>query len=491
MERVNPEFTPLRIFLLAAAVGLMASVTFMMDKPIFFAAALIGLVGAVPILQNPRLGLYLTVASIPLEEVGELGDFLPIDISITKILALATLLALALNIALRKIGLVWRWQIGVMLVCWLWGALTLFDALDVKRGMQELVIQGTTIMFLVLTFNLLRTKKQLVIALLAFSVVSAGTFAWAGVQRILPGTEIAERVGWLEEGETDAGVEVSNLEADSIGTVKRSTGTTSHSNILGTNTALLLPLLLAFMRLSRYRTWQALALIGIGCCAVGAVVSLSRTGILTYIVILPMLLLARFIVITPPRALLVLVAAIASIPFLPDGVVRIFDPRNYISTKSVSVSERFKLWDAAIRAAFDNPVSGFGFGDNRGIFDYYHNPWNPGLLTVHSTYLQVLIETGFIGLLLLLFFFYCLVRMFWRAAVLFRRQHDQVGWHLTIAILISLIAFLIMGAIAYDFMRIGFKNMWFMIGCGIVLYNIALAQERQLLRGEHAALRRA
>jgi len=490
MERVNPEFTPLRIFLIAAAVGLAASVTFVMDKPIFFALALIALFGAVPILQNPRLGFYLTVASIPLEEVGELGNFLPIDISITKILALATLLAFALNVVLRKVGLVWRWQMGVMLVWWLWGGLTLFDALDVSRGMQELVIQGTTIMFVVLTFNLLRTKKQLLIALMAFAVVSAGTFAWAGVQRILPGTEIAERVGWLEEGETEAGVEVSNLEADSIGTVKRSTGTTSHSNILGTNTALLLPVLLALMRLARYRTWQFLALVGIGCCAVGAVVSLSRTGILTYVIILPMLMLARFVVVTPPRALLVGVAAIASIPFLPDGVVRIFDPRNYLSAKSVSVSERFKLWDAAIRAGFDNPISGFGFGDNRGIFDYYHNPWNPGLLTVHSTYLQVLIETGFVGLLLLLFFFYCLIRMFWRAAALFRRQRDPVGWNLTIAILISTIAFLIMGAIAYDFMRIGFKNMWFLIGCGFVLYNIAIRQEKELVLGRQAALRR-
>ncbi|MDZ7784564.1 MAG: hypothetical protein U5K56_17040 [Halioglobus sp.] len=61
-------------------------------------------------------------------------------------------------------------------------SLTLFDALDTMRGVQELVIQGTTIMLLILTFNLLRTKRQVFIALVAFSIVSAGTFAYAGVQ---------------------------------------------------------------------------------------------------------------------------------------------------------------------------------------------------------------------------------------------------------------------------------------------------------------------
>jgi O-antigen ligase len=172
------------------------------------------------------------------------------------------------------------------------------------------------------------------------------------------------------------------------------------------------------------------------------------------------------------------VAGLMSLPFLPEGVTRIFDPRNYLSSQSVSVSERFKLWDAAFRAFLENPITGFGFGDNRGIFEFYNNPWTPGLLTVHSTYLQVLIETGIVGLLILLFFFYCLLRMFWRAARLYHKQGDAVGWNLSIAVLISLVAFLVMGAIAFDFMRIGFKNMWFLIGCGIVLYNIAIRQER-------------
>ncbi len=478
MDRAIENRNAQRVFFVALAAGLLASTAFVIDKPLFFAAGLVGLVGVIPILRNPRLGLYLTAATIPLDEVGELGNILPmIDISITKIFALVTLMSWVLNLVMRKYRFLWHWQVGVFLLYWLWGALTLFDALDTMRGLQELVIQGTTILFLILTFNLLRTKRQVLVALIAFATVSAGSFAYAGVQRILPGAEIDERIGWLEEGESVAGLEVSNIESDTIGTVKRSTGTTAHSNVLGASTAFLVPVLLALMKLARYRLWQGLALVGVGCCLVGVVVSLSRTGMLTYIVILPMLLLARLLVITPPRAALVAVAAIASIPFLPEGVTRIFNPTNYLANKSVSVSERFKLWDAAFRAFIENPLTGFGFGDNRGILDFYYSPWNTGLLTVHSSYLQVLIETGIIGLLILVFFFYCLLRMFWRAATLYRRQGDALGWNLSIAILISFTSFLIIGAIAFDFMRIGFKNMWFLIGCGIALYNIARHQE--------------
>ena len=119
-------------------------------------------------------------------------------------------------------------------------------------------------------------------------------------------------------------------------------------------------------------------------------------------------------------------------------------------------------------------------------------PWSDGLL--HAVFQAATCRTaGFntiplaaetitdAGLLLmiLLMFFACLLKMFWRAAELFKRQRDTFGWHMIIAILISFVSFLIIGAIAFDFMRIGFKNMWFLIGCGIALYNIALYQARQ------------
>ena len=475
-----------KVLLFTTIISLGASIFLIIDKPIFYFAALVGLVVLVPIIKYPRLGFYLTVAAIPLDEVGDLGKLLPnIDISIVKIFALLTIFSWLIHIGLKKMRLVWHPAATLFLLYFLVGALSLVDAIEFKRGLQELIIQGTTILFFILTFNMLRTKKHFLIALTCFSIVSSGTFAWAGIQRMLPSSVIEERIGWLEEGEATSGTEVSTIESDSLGgIVKRSTGTTAHSNILGASTAFLLPILFAFLKLSRKTTVKAIILVGIGCCLLGAVVSLSRTGVLSYIFVISMLIATGLIVITPVRVLILTLAIVISIPFMPDGVARIFDPSNYFSSKSVSVSERYKLWAAASRAFIDNPINGFGFGNNRGIFDYYHNPWNPGLLTVHNTYLQVLIETGFFGLLILGFFFYKVIKTFLQARKMFLKQEDEMGATFSTAILISVISFLLMGAIAFDFMRVGFKNMWLMIACSVVLYYIAVNQSTKQAQQE-------
>lgn len=457
------------------ALGVLIAALLPLGKPALVIAAAAGVLVVIPILANPRLGLYLTIAAIPLEEVGKLGKVLPfVNITVVKLFALLTLCAWLLHLVSRRIDFVWRPEAGLLLLYLVAGALSLVDAAEVGRGLQEMVIFASTALFFIMVFNLLRTKRQLVTALVVLSVVSAGTFAYAGIQRVVSGTEIAERVGWLEEGEAAAGVEISNIEAATVGTVRRSTGTTAHSNVLAANTAFLFSVLAGLMALTRRPVLRLLGLAGMVCCLVGAVVSLSRTGMLTYVIVVPLLLFAGLLRITPMRVVLVLVAAVLSIPFLPEGVSRILDPTNYFSTSSVSVSERLKLWQAAAAAFVDHPFNGMGIGNNRGIFDYYHNPWNPGLLTVHSSYLQILVETGLPGLLVLGYFFQRVIRLFLRARVLFARQHDRTGFVLATSLLISFVSFLLIGAIAFDFMRIGFKNMWLFIGCSVVLYHVAI-----------------
>ena len=438
-----------------------------------------GLLLAIPILIQPRWGFYLTVAAIPLDDVGKLGNILPfVDITIAKILALLTIASWILHLAMRKVRFIWSYEIGIFLFYFLIAVLSLADALELKRGLQELIILGTTIVFFTMVFNLLTQQKHIMIALTLFTIVSVGTFGYAVVQRFLPGTQIAERIGWLEEGEATHGVEISNIESQSLGgTVMRSTGTTAHSNVLAANTAFLVPILFAFLRFSHSRWLRLSILASFGICISAAVVSLSRTGILAFAIILPQLIYFRLIKVTSPRIAVVLIAAIISIPFLPEGVSRIFNPTNYFSSQSVSVSERYKLWDAATKAFFDNPLSGFGVGNNRGILEYYLDaPWNPGLLTVHNSYLQIAIETGIFGLLCMLYFLIRIFRKLSHARRIFIQYNDDWGAAFATSLRISFISFLIIGALAFDFMRIGFKNMWFFIGCSIALYRIALLQ---------------
>ena len=176
------------------ALGVLIAALLPLGKPALVIAAAAGVLVVIPILANPRLGLYLTIAAIPLEEVGKLGKVLPfVNITVVKLFALLTLCAWLLHLVSRRIDFVWRPEAGLLLLYLVAGALSLVDAAEVGRGLQEMVIFASTALFFIMVFNVLRTKRQLLTALVVLSVVSAGTFAYAGVQRVVSGTEIAER----------------------------------------------------------------------------------------------------------------------------------------------------------------------------------------------------------------------------------------------------------------------------------------------------------
>jgi putative inorganic carbon (HCO3(-)) transporter len=462
------------VYLIFAALGTIATVFLVTDSVKFYAAIPVGVIGLLVIISRPRLGFYLTIMSIPLEMAGKIGNILPfVNLTLAKIFALATLLAWTVHVLARKTQIVWPKEVIVLCLYFIAGLISLIDAEEQTRGYQELIILASTIIFLFLVCNLIRSREHMTRTLALFAVVSLATFAYAVVQRVLPNTEIKERIGWLEEGEASNGLEVSGIESKSIGVVRRATGTTAHSNVLAADTAFLVPILFGFMNLSRNRWIKILLWTGVGICFAAAIASLSRTGMLTYLLILPMLLATKLLRINIVGILLGFIGFLASIPFLPEGISRIFNPELYLSKNSVSVSERYKLWDAAIRALADHPFNGMGIGNNRGIFAYYENSWNPGLLTVHNSYLQVGIETGMIGMAAILAFIIFLLYRGLKARRIYAKLGDEWGYVMSTSIMISITAFFIMGALAYDFMRIGFKNMWLMMGCLVLLHRLA------------------
>jgi O-antigen ligase len=439
-----------------------------------YAALLMGCLLFLIIFIRPIIGIYLTLMSIPLEMAGKIGEIIPsINLSYVKIFALITLITWGFQVSMKRMEFNWPKEMTLLCFYLIACLLSLPDALEFKRGLQEIALVTTTVLFFLMLINFIKNRDQLNKALVLFTIASVLTFSYAVIQRFLPGSEIKERIGWLEKGEATYGLETSGIESKTIGVVQRSTGTTAHSNVLAANTAFLTPLLFGFMRLTRKISLKLIIWAGIATCIAAAIVSLSRTGMLTYLIVLPLLVYTKIIRITVPGILLLGSLLVMSIPFLPEGVSRIFDVSNYFSSKSVSVTERFGLWDAAIHAFMDYPLNGFGIGNNRGIFKYYYNPWNQGLLTVHCSYLQVAIETGILGLITLLVFLRSIVKKFLLARKSFIDDSDEWGFTISTCLLISFVSFLIMGAIAFDFSRIGFKNMWFFMASSVVLYSIS------------------
>ena len=101
MSTVNPRIHTTRrlevdwqrywpVFLALIGMGLAGVLLLTSWK--YFLAGCGGLVLGTLVVLRPRLGFYLTVASVPLEAIGKLGNlFKNFDLSIAKIMALLTI----------------------------------------------------------------------------------------------------------------------------------------------------------------------------------------------------------------------------------------------------------------------------------------------------------------------------------------------------------------------------------------------------------------
>jgi hypothetical protein len=87
-----------------------------------------------------------------------------------------------------------------------------------------------------------------------------------------------------------------------------------------------------------------------------------------------------------------------------------------------------------------------------------------------------MLELGVPGIASVLAFFWMTQRRFLRAEALFRAQGDRTMMMFSRALWVSFLAFMMAG-FTLDFMRIGFKNMWVIMGFAPTLYMIARRQE--------------
>ncbi len=95
-----------------------------------------------------------------------------------------------------------------------------------------------------------------------------------------------------------------------------------------------------------------------------------------------------------------------------------------ITTENYAVIERLAHWQAAVNMATANPVLGVGFGNYEAAYPAYSlMNWELALGHAHNYYLNVLAETGMIGLLSYLGLWVMIGWITWRA----RRHPDQLS----------------------------------------------------------------
>lgn len=101
-----------------------------------------------------------------------------------------------------------------------------------------------------------------------------------------------------------------------------------------------------------------------------------------------------------------LIAAVGLLPFIMDIEINV----GKFSDGLFTLSSRGLLWQAAVKAIADRPITGFGVGNSVGALDMY-SIYVLGR-TPHNTFLRMWVEMGLFGLLIYLAFIYNIVRGF-------------------------------------------------------------------------------
>jgi O-antigen ligase len=339
----------------------------------------------------------------------------------------------------------------IMVAFLVWASLSLLWATQTSAGTTAISRYFLDILLLPIAFTAVRTRRDLVIVLAA---IAMGAF-------------VAAAYGFVKPPSSEL------IEA-------RATGTIGDPNELAA--ALIIGIALAAgLMLSRGRPLAARlgAAVVIPVCTAGVFMSLSRGGL---IALLALLLAGPFLAgrWRPVMAgLLVLVVASGFLYFTQIASL----PARERVTNAGEGSGRTDLWTVGLRMVRAHPLNGVGVGNFPIVSPDY--VLQPGLIkrselifsaapkVTHNTYLEILAEMGFPGLLLFLGIVATSLLCAWRAARLWARR-GAVGMEaLARSALLGLIGLLVADFFISEMYG---KLLWTMLALGPAMFAVARSE---------------
>ncbi len=352
---------------------------------------LIGLILAGMILVNPFLGIVLIAASLP---VTDLLPTIPMVSSIFPIVGGVTIFGyLIKNINKRGNGVKSTHPIlilGLLFIIWMF--ITNPQAAWSGTDRNWIFTYGQLLILTFLAEELLEDPDKYKTFLWVFSIV-AMISATVAIQQGSIGEDIdtSIRTGGLSEGANSAGryFVVAMIFFVYLRTIEKK------------------PIL------------RTLSGIGIIITFLGVFFTVSRTSI-----VLLFTAIGLIILLNPQKKLnfsliIVFMLAILTLTMLSESVFKIIASIiPSISQGTDTIGLRYKLWDAGFRMWLDHPITGVGIGRFPYELPYYARGIPPHYLhlVAHSTYVQLLSETGIVGLALWLSMAAVSLVNLWRAS---------------------------------------------------------------------------
>ncbi len=141
-------------------------------------------------------------------------------------------------------------------------------------------------------------------------------------------------------------------------------------------------------------------------------------------------------------------------------------PKTLVLHPAWSDRARAEIFLTGLDVALNHPINGIGFG--KKSFEIYRQ--GEGLEHTHNLYLNAAVETGFVGLGILLAVFGVVVSYLWGAA---EREPPGERKMLLTGIVASVIGFLVVSLFCVNYYGWAGKMLWILIGAGFALRNSA------------------
>lgn len=356
------------------------------------ASFLIGIV--IGILRYPFIGIIITIVSLPLLELLPSIPYATSAISLLGGVTLASYLAQGLTrrqytrIPFPN-GLIW----GALFMLWIFvtnpAAAILPD--DGNRSWLFTFVQLGILAWL--AARLLDDSQKLRVLMWAYSIAAVISASYAAQQGFV-GQSIKESI--------------------------RSGGLASGANAAARYYVVALLFLYILQGRTRHRLLRLMMWLGISVLIFGTLVTVSRTGLLLLVATIGLLIIQRVGAQRRIYGVLVFLIALFVTWIYADNVLSIL--RSILPAMqegSDTIGLRYGLWRAAVRMWVDNPIFGVGIGQYTQQLPFYGKDLLPSYrlgLGAHNMYIQVLAETGIIGLILFITFLGKALYALWRAA---------------------------------------------------------------------------
>jgi len=437
-----------------------------------------GAVFAGAILRNPTFALLCACAVIPLERLGRFTeDSSMYTFSLMRVIGVLALGSLLLYCLSRGRKLTFGPPFILYSIYWVLGLLTLTHTTDLLGNVRASGAMLGNLLFFFLVINAARS----------WSIVKMCVAVWV-LCSVLIGVYTVYDWHWGKSfNEAEIGVGASRFstvladtsEYESLDTVRRATGPTSHSAVYGINLIMTLPFLAFFWRRSRDRRLRAAIFLSSLVILYNIFLTNTRAVLILTVLVFLMLIWRRLLRLSVGGIVAGLLVGASMLPFIPEAIYeRVLDPSNYTVEQSGTLRARLHYWSAGLIVIENNWLMGVGPGNQQEIPRYLTGD-APRETTVHNEYLQTMMELGIVGWTVFFGFVFLVLRYGFQAAAHYRDRPDgEERYQFLKACQVTMIAVLVYG-LQVDVFHFPLKGWWLVAGLVTALY-LAGREERTL-----------